>query len=167
MSNEFSIENIFLKPYEEIELKKSLFKSSQSSIAECIETMEVVLDDDMWGKIIDGINDGSIKGQLDLRQKFGINQFQALAIFGSNFMQMIHTARNAEAKNKLLFGAVNRLEEIYNYTGDTDQAIGAINALAKIVGNSEKKDQNINIQNNISIESVLRNIKDKKGSIDI
>lgn len=168
MTNTFNIEDIFIIPTDLIESKKDLFIGKETKLSELVNAPDVSLTDDVWDSIIIGMSSGYIKGYLDLQSKYKLSPITAMAIYSSGLIDKIHLVKTNEAKNKLLTNAVTKLEQIYTYYGDTDQAISAIDKLAKIVGITEKKaDVNINNNVNLNIENILRAVKKDKGVIDI
>ena len=141
----------------------NLIQKKTSSLQECITTVNPVLDDVLWSEIIDGIGSGKIEGYQDLMQYYGLDVKNAMAIWENrNLMTKIGNVLVNQAKTSLLTSGVSKLKEIYKQEGDIDQAISAIDKLAKIVNVSEEKKESGGVNIQFNLESVLRATKNKK-----
>lgn len=156
----------------EDELNK-LLAPRNKALSECVSNIDPVLTHNQWALIIDGIGQGTIKGYQDLMEGFGFDVQVAMAIWENNkLISKISNVLVNQAKSALLTRGVKRLEDIFiqGGEGDTDQAIAAIDKLAKIVtATKEEKETNNSVNIQLNLESVLRasNNRGKKGVIDV
>lgn len=108
-------------------------------------------------QIARAVSDGDIFTPLDIAEKFGISEDDAVALFSNDqFLEMMTAFTNAKLQINYQVG-LNRVTEIIRTSQDNKEVLNAFNIIAKLNGSLKA-----GISVNLNIESMLNEVEQKK-----